>query len=130
MMTKHYDKGGLSEPIKQDRQLYDKALRQMEEAHRHSRLEGQAYTNYFVGRLRFAVRYLDAAEAFGATAVALEAGQKDEARRQIELAYEAIRESIAAYASVTKDHGDLGAIALMNEYCYRPIRDKRNELGS
>lgn len=130
MMTKHYDKGGLSEPIKQDRQLYDKALRQMEEAHRHSRLEGQAYTNYFVGRLRFAVRYLDAAEAYGATAVALEAGQKDEARRQIELAYEAIRESIAAYASVTKDHGDLGAIALMNEYCYRPIRDKRNELGS
>ena len=79
-------------------------------------------------RLRFAVRCLDAAESFGATARAVKSNQKDEAIRQADRAYTAIREALAAYAEVAGDHGDLGAIAAMNEYCYRPIRDKRNEL--
>ena len=51
-----------------------------------------------------------------------------EAGRQIELAHRAIRKALEAYAGVAKDHGDLGAVALMNEYCYRPIREKRQEL--
>lgn len=100
----------------------------MEEAHRLSRPAGRAYTKYFVERLRFADRYLDAAEAFGATSVAEKEGDETQARQQIDLAYQAIREALEAYAGVAKDHGDLGAVALMNEYCYRPIRDKRNEL--
>ena len=128
MMTKHYERGGLSEAVRQDRQLYAEALRQMEEAHRRSRPQGQDYTGYFLGRLRFAGRYLEAADAFGATGRALREGRKEEAGRRIELAYRAIREALQAYANVAKDHGDLGAVALMNEYCYRPIREKRREL--
>ncbi len=130
MMTKHYEQGGLSEAIRQDRRHYAEARRHMEEVHRLSRPQGRAYTQYFLGRLRFAVRYLDAADAFGATGRALRAGRKEEAGRQVELAYRAIREALEAYVSVAKDHGDLGAVALMNEYCYRPIREKRQELGS
>ena len=128
MMTKHYERGGLSEAIRQDRQHYAEALRQMEEAHRRSRPQGQDYTGYFLARLRFAVRYLEAADAFGATGRALQEGRKEEAGRQVETAYRAIREALQAYANVAKDHGDLGAVALMNEYCYRPIREKRREL--
>ncbi len=30
--------------------------------------------------------------------------------------------------NVAKDYGDLGAVAMMNEYCYRPIRDKCQQL--
>ena len=128
MMTKHYKSGGLSESLKQDHQQYRRTLALMDEAYRLSRPAGRAYLEYFVERLRFADRYLDAAEAYGATSVAEKAGDTEEARRQIELAYQAIREALEAYAAVAKDHGDLGAVALMNEYCYRPIRDKRNEL--
>ena len=128
MMTKHYESGGLSEALRQDRQLYAEALRQMEEAHRRSRPQGKDYTRYFVERLRFAVRYLEAADAFGATGRALREGRKKEAGRQIELAHRAIREALESYAGVAKDHGDLGAVALMNEYCYRPIQEKRREL--
>jgi hypothetical protein len=84
--------------------------------------------DYFVARLRFAVRYLDAAEAYGATSRAEKANKRDEARRHADAAYAAIREALEAYVAVAKDHGDLGAVALMNEYCYRPIRDKRNQL--
>ena len=100
----------------------------MEQAQQGSRPEGRAYIDYFVGRLRFAVGYLDAADAFGATATAEKASNPDEARRHIDAAYTAIREALGAYVAVAKDHGDLGAVALMNKYCYRPIRDKRNQL--
>ncbi len=128
MMTKHYGSGGVSAAIKKDRELYRQALEQMEQAQRHSRPEGREYIDCFVGHLRFAVRYLDAADAFGATATAEKANKPDEARRHIDASYTAIREALEAYAAVAKDHGDLGAVALMNEYCYRPIRDKRKEL--
>ena len=128
MMTKHYNGGGLSAAIKQDRELYRQALKQMEQAQQGSRPEGRAYIDYFVGRLGFAVGYLDAADAFGATATAEKASKPDEARRHIDAAYTAIREALEAYVAVAKDHGDLGAVALMNKYCYRPIRDKRNQL--
>ncbi len=128
MMTKHYRSGGLSAPLEQDHELYRRALERMEEAQQRSRPEGRDYVDYFVGRLRFAIRYLDAADAYGATSRAEKANKPDEARHHAEAAYTAIREALEAYCDVAKDHGDLGAVALMNEYCYRPIRDKRKEL--
>ena len=129
MMTKHYGAGGLSADLKKDHAQYRIALQKMEEAHELSIPTGAAYTAYYVGRLKFAVRYLDAAEAYGATSVALKAEDKTEAQEQIGLAYEAIRDALQAYVDVAGDHGDLGAVALMNEYCYRPIRDKKKEIG-
>lgn len=128
MMTKHYNSEGLSSAIKEDHKQYREALELMKEARRRSRDEGGDYTDYFVGRLRFAVRYLDAAESYGSVARALKAKRRPEALRHAEAAYEAIREALQVYADVARDHGDLGAVALMNEYCYRPIQDKRNQL--
>jgi hypothetical protein len=52
----------------------------------------------------------------------------DEARHHAEAAHTAIRDALEAYPEVAKGHGDLGAVALMNQCCYRPIRDKRREL--
>ena len=128
MMSKHYRPGGLSDPIKEDHENYRQALKRMQQSHHLSRAEGQPYTGYFVARLQFAVHYLDAAEAFGATAQAEKAGERAQVRQHIDNAYRSIRQALEAYVAVTKDHGDLGAVALMNEYCYRPIRDKRREL--
>ena len=129
MMTKHFSAGGLSAELKADHGQYRLALEKMEVAHERATLAGKDYTGYYVGRLRFAVHYLDAAEAFGATSVALKAEDTAEAQKQIGLAYDAIREALQAYVDGAGDHGDLGAVALMNEYCYRPIRDKKRELG-
>ena len=123
-----YCGGGLSDAIRKDRELYRRALKLMKQARQHSRPAGHEYIDCFVGRLRFAVRYLDAADAFGATAAAEKAGDLEEAKSHIDAAYMAIREALEAYVGTVKDHGDLGAVALMNEYCYRPIRAKREEL--
>ena len=128
MMTKHYEKGGLSSHLKEDHKHYRRAFEWMQQARQLSRPEGHDYLDYFLGRLRFAVRYLDAAEAFGATARALKEANQAEALQQAESAYQAIREALESYVAVARDHGDLGSVALMNEYCYRPIRDKRREI--
>jgi len=125
MMTKHYNSGGLSAPLKADHASYRKALDHMHEARDKTLPPGRRLLDYHVGRLTFAVRYLDAAEAFGAAATAEKAGKAEEARQHIEQAYEAIRDALSAWAEVARDHGDLGAVALMNKYCYRPIREKR-----
>jgi hypothetical protein len=128
MMAKHYRAEELPAAVKEDRDRYRKALSLMQQAHESSSLEGRKYVDYYVGRLWFAIRYLDAAEAYGETARAEKAGHKQDALRHAEAACQAIRDALNAQAEVARDHGDLGAVAVMNEYCYRPIRDKRNQL--
>jgi hypothetical protein len=130
MMTKHYDAGGLSDDIKADHGRYREALADLRAAREKSAAPGRGFLDYLIGRLVFAVRYLDAAEAFGATSRAEKAGNPEEAAQHVEEAHTAIREALQAWANVAEDHGDLGAVALMNEYCYRPIRDKRAALST
>ena len=130
MMSKHYDAGGLSKEMQQDHERYQRAHAYLREAQAASRPAGRAWIEYLVARLHFAVRYLDAVVAHGATGRAEKAGNHGEACRQSQIACEAIREALESYVSVAKDHGDLGAIALMNEYCYRPIRAKNKALLS
>ncbi len=129
MMTQHYHAGGLSKEIKADRDRYDKALGQMRLARQRSRPAGHRLLDYHIGRLTFAVKYLNAAEDFGATSRAEKAGNRPEALRCIQRADRSIREALGAYAQVAEDYGDLGAIAMMNAFCYRPIRDKHHALG-
>ena len=128
LMTKHYKAGGLPEPVKADHRRYRNALAALRIARERSDPRGYALLDYLIGRVFFAVRFLDAAEAFGATAVAEKAGKRREAVGHIEEAYIAIREAIQAWADIAGDHGDLGAVAMLNKYCYRPIREKRDEL--
>lgn len=129
MMTKHYDSGGLSGAIRVDHASYREALRLMRAARESSAPSGHRFLDYHVGRLTFAVKYLDAAENFGATAKAKKEDNHEEAAHSIKQACQDIREALTAWADVAGDHGDLGAIALMNKYCYRPIRDMRKELA-
>jgi hypothetical protein len=128
MMTKHYNAGGLSEAIKADHERYRQARSLMTTAHTSSAPRGRAFLGYLVARLQFAVHYLDAAEAFGATNLAEKADDTQEAVRQIDAADTAMRNALQVWADVAEDHGDLGAVALMNKYCYQPISNKRAEL--
>jgi len=130
MMMKHYGSGGLSAELKADHVQYCNALEKMRAAREHCSPPGRRWLDYLVGRLTFAVKYLDAAEHLGATGAAEKGGDRNEALQAIEQAYEDIRVALSAWAEVARDHGDLGAVALMNAHCYRPIRDKRNELAA
>ena len=82
------------------------------------------YVNYWVGRLEFGVGYLDTIEAFrlGATAE-----QEGDAAGALQYAREALAKgtrALESYARVARDQSDRGAIAMMNEYVYRPLKAK------
>jgi hypothetical protein len=109
-------------------QLYQEALKELLEARPRCRPEGMPYLDLFIGRMRFAIRYLDADKAYAAAVSAEKAGDKQTALRYAEVAYQAIRDALSAQAEVARDHGDLGALAQMNAQYYRPMRDKRNQL--
>ncbi|MCP4640836.1 MAG: hypothetical protein GY851_10400, partial [bacterium] len=128
MMTKHHSSGGLSAAIKQDHASYREALALLQAARAHSLPQGHRFLDYMVARMVFAVRYLDAAEAFGATSTAGKAGDLSAALAHVEDADTAIREALRAWVDVAGDHGDLGAVALMYKYCCHPIREKRDAL--
>ncbi len=121
MMEKHRTSGGLSEELKKDREIYTSALADMQEATSLSKPEGTFYTDYFIARLRFAVRYLDACDAFGKAGAAFAAGEKQAANQYAQAALKAIDEALQNSADVARDHGELGAVATMNEFCRKPI---------
>ena len=52
------------------------------------------------------------------------AGNHEDARRSGEFALDRLREAMEAYARVARDRSDRGAIAVMAEYAYRPLKAK------
>jgi len=124
MMGKHYSKGKFSETLTWAHENYRQAFNHMQTAYQNCRPGGRHFLKYHLNRLHFAVKYLDAAEHFAATGRLERAGELPEAAKQAKQAYQDIRLALQLWTDVARDYGDLGAIAAMNEYCYRPIRKK------
>jgi hypothetical protein len=83
--------------------------------------------DYWVGRLEFGIGYLDTIEAVRQAATA-EAEKKPAALPLAKKALETARQALAAYARVARDQSDRGALAILNEYVYRPLQAKVAEL--
>ena len=57
-------------------------------------------------------------------AIAEADGKPVDALKNAETALVTAREALEAYADVVRDQSDRGAIAVMNEYVYRPLKEK------
>ncbi len=90
---------------------------------------GRAYVDYWLGRLRFGISYLDAVAACRLGAIAEAQGRMEEARAHARAALACATEALTAYARIARDQSDRGAIAVMNEYVIRPLRAKIEELS-
>ncbi len=129
MMQKHSGSGGLNAELSHDHVLYRQALADMQAASTKSRPEGRFYTDYFVGRLQFAVNYLDACDAFGKATAARQIGNLATATKEADLAEKAIRSGLESLLPTIRDHGELGTIAVLNEFCVKPIRQFERSLA-
>ncbi len=142
MMMRQWSPGPLSKELLEDRAGYRRALDAVRRVPQPSRQEGRAYVRYWIGRLEFAVGYLDAIEAVKKAATAWQAAQKAKAKKdaqalkthlteameQARIAQTTAFRAIEAFANVAKNRADLGAIATMAEYVYRPLKRKTEEL--
>ncbi len=128
MIMKHWTPTPMSEALKEDREGYRRALEAATRALRRASPEGRSYVAYWVGRLEFGIGYLETVEAVRLAAIAEADGDTEEAVANARRAVESARVALEAYARVVRDRSDLGAIAVLNEYVYRPLRAKVREL--
>ena len=129
MMMKHWTPAPMSEALIEDRRGYQRALDAARRALAHASPEGRQYVDYWIGRLEFGIGYLDAVEAVRLGAIAEADGEPEQALRHTQRAAEAARGALEAYARVVRDRSDLGAIAVMNEYVYRPLNSRLDALA-
>jgi len=142
MMMKHWTPGSFSSQLAEDREGYRRALSAVRRTPEPSRPEGKAYIDYWIGRLEFGIAYLDTIEAVRKAATAEQAAkeakekgdkrsyraQSTEAIEQAQVALKTVRQAIEAFAGVAKNRSDLGAIATMAEYVYRPLKQQVEKL--
>ena len=128
MMSKHWTAAPMPEEWGTVRACYVRGLEAARTAVEESRPSGRWYAEYWVGRLTFGVEYLNAVEAFREAAIAEDAGKREEALHGAERSLGHARRALEAYAAVARDQSDRGAIAVMNEYVYRVMKGKVEEL--
>jgi len=154
MIMKFWRRGTLPEYLIDARAKYQSALEHVRRADRARRATlGQAgsrarsaaadeYLGYWMGRFVFGAGYIDTIEATQRAATAeanAQAAKKAgktadckaklaEAAKLTDQAAQTARQMIDAYAHVARDQSDLGAIAILAEYVWRPLRDKAKQL--
>ena len=128
MIMKHWTPTPIPEALKSDREGYRRALEAARKALGHASERGRPYVEYWIGRLEFGIGYLDTVEAVRLAAIAEADGNAEEAVAHARRAVGSARAALEAYAGAVKDRSDLGAIAVLNEYVYRPLCAKLREL--
>lgn len=128
MMMKHWQPGETPQWLLEARAGYQRALDAASRALAATPEGRREYAEYWVGRLGFGVRYLEAIESMRRAATAESKDDAAGALRHGEAALKAAQDGLEQFASVVLDRSDLGALATMNEYVYRPLRAKLAEL--
>lgn len=108
--------------------LYAKGMNEMYRANTRARDGARPWILYHAKRYTFALHYLTAVESARAAGIARAA--KDDAawEEQLALAIESMHNALGIYSEVAADPSDRGAIALLNEYAYRPLLEALDEL--
>jgi hypothetical protein len=128
MAMKYWDAVPLPPECVTVRAGYQRALVLAEQAREQATPAGWGYIDYWIGRLEFAVGYLDAVAAVKRAAQAEAARDTRRTQEHAETALGLARRAMQAYARVARDQTDRGTIAVLNEYVYRPLRDRVAEL--
>ena len=124
MLTKHWTPQPMSEELVEDQRGYQQALDAAYRAREKALPSGQSYIDYWIGRLKFGIGYLDMIAAVRHAAIAEANGNPVDAIQNAEAALATARGALEAYADIVRDQSDRGAIAVMNEYVYRPLKEK------
>jgi hypothetical protein len=128
MMRQHWKPGRLTPELESVSTHYQSALDAARAALGKTRPTGKPYVTYWIGRLEFGVDYMATVAAVHRAATAESEHDYAAAIKEAEVALKLSTKSLEAYTRVARDRSDKGAIAVMNEYVFRPIRAKAGEL--
>ena len=125
LMMKHWRRPGpIPEYLSQVRNHYQSGLDAARRAHQQAKGAGRSLAAFWIGRLEFAVDYVNTVVAVRRAATAESSGQTEEALREVQEALRTLGSALESYARVARNRTDLGVIAIVNEYGYRPLLEK------
>lgn len=135
MITRQWEPRPISAELQSVMTAYQTALVAAKRALNRTQPAGQEYINYWIGRLKFGIAYMQTIEAVRAAATADAAKDKPGAIRETMRALDLINSGLTSYAGVVRDRSDKAAIAVMNEYVVRALQTKieglrKNDDGS
>ena len=110
MLTKHWTPQPMSDELVEDRQGYQRALDAAYRAQEKAQPSGQSYVDYWIGRLKFGIDYLDMIAAVRHAAIAEANGQPAETIQHAETALATARQALEAYADVVRDQSIVGQL--------------------
>ena len=127
MIMKFWKPGPAAPYLVELQPQYERALDAARRAQAKASPEGRWYTDYWVGRLEFALGYVKTVVAVQRAAAAEAAHNSVECREQTEKALQTLSQATEAYVRVARTRTDRGAIAVLNEYGIRPLKAKLAE---
>lgn len=142
VMMRHWGPGELSGPLAEIREGSRKTLAALKRVPKQSREDGKEYLDYWIGRIRFGIGFIDTIEAVkkaatleAAAKVAEEKGDSETQRTKLKEAVSAADaakaqafDAIELFAGVARNRADNGAIVTLAEYVFRPLARKTEAL--
>jgi len=107
---------------KEAKEAYLGAMNEFYRGNQRARAADKPFARYGAKKCEFAFQYFNCVEAVKAAGIAQRKGEKDTAIEQLEKAIEALYSGIDALREVARDPHDIGVIAALNEFGYRPLK--------
>lgn len=133
MMQRHWrSRDGANAGWDRLTELYRQAVTPVRAAREKSRAGGQSYLDQLAGQLAFSTGYIEAVQEVRRARQAYDRAQKartarsvaeydtaiTETNQRLDKALGLLKAAIEAWAGVVRDPSDLGALAVLNSYCY------------
>jgi hypothetical protein len=129
MLMKHFVARPAPEWWQETIDHYTQYMTEMYRAHGAAAPRAKPLLFYYAKRGEYALQYWGAVQAVRAAAIAEDAGDRDEALSQLEEAMELTYNCIDTLADVAQDQSDLGLIAVLNAYAWRPLLAEYDRLS-
>lgn len=122
MLMKHMMVGEMPPVMEKARRSYLKALGWAQKARKASNVAGRWYVDFWIGRLEFAAAYIACAQDVQRIANAQKKKDHVLFTRLADRALQTLEGGLKAYVKVVRNQTDIGAIAVVNEFAYRPLK--------
>ena len=122
VVMKHYNAQPVPAWWKKVRDRYAGALDEMQRGIQRAEVGGRPLLMYHAKRLKFACEYINSVEALRLAGQAKAKGDTAKQLQQLEKAVESMHHALTALGEAARDNSDRGAIAVLNEYGYRPLK--------
>ena len=127
-LMKYWRPGPVPTYLEAVRSGYERALSAVRRAQSRSTPAGRSYLDFWQGRLEFAVGFTDTVRNVHQAGAAEMVNDYSRSLKHAQDGLGSLRRGLESYARIASSQTDRGAIAMLSEFSYRPLKAKIAEL--